>query len=308
VPGATYHVTLRGNHRQDIFFCETDRQRMSELFADSLTRFDARMHAYCYMSNHLHALIQVGDVPLGRLMLRVAGQYSRITQARLQTGGHLFEKRYHPLLVDTDCYLLELLRYLHLNPVRAGLVRRPEAYPWSRHHAYLGRRDEPWVTTDFALATFDAQRGRAVRAYQRFIEAGVDADPAISPFDACNPNDPRILGSDDFARRMLGDEWKPRSTKSLAQLCDEACRHFAVTHEQLCSASRLATVVAARAWVAAEAANGRIASLSAVARWFGRDESSLRRAVNRRRSRRAKEVSEAVQEQCRNAGQAPSSE
>jgi putative transposase len=147
IPGAMYHVTLRGNHRQDIFFAPSDRDLMNALFADVLERCDARLHAYCYMTNHIHAVIQVSDIPLGRVMMRLAGTYARTVQARFETTGHLFEKRYHPVLVDADTYLLELLRYLHLNPVTAGLVTSPDDYTWSSHHAYMGFRDEPWVTT-----------------------------------------------------------------------------------------------------------------------------------------------------------------
>ena len=277
-----YHVTLRGNHRQDIFFCATDRVRMSELFADVLTGCNARLHAYCYMPNHVHALIQVSDVALGRLMLRVAGPYARITQARMPTTGHLFEKRYYPVLVDTDTYLLELLRYIHLNPVRAGLVRDPASYRWSSHHAYVGDDADSWVTTDFALSMFDSQRGRAVDAYQRFVADALRTGVLRSPLENCNSNDPRILGSDEFASRLLGPGWRPRSRKSLQQLIEEACAQFALTEDELKSSSRLRRVVAARAWVAKEAVVGRVASLSHVARAFRRNESSLRRACRKR--------------------------
>ena len=176
-----YHVTLRGNHRQDIFFEPSDRYRLNELFAEVLERFSARLHAYCYMSNHIHALIQVGDAPLGKLIMRVAGQYARGTQSRLQTTGHLFEKRYYPVLVSVDQYFLALLRYIHLNPVRAGLAASMEAYPWSSHHAYTGNRVEPWVTTDFALSQFSLDRARAVDAYRRFVMQPFDADAQRSP-------------------------------------------------------------------------------------------------------------------------------
>jgi putative transposase len=125
VPGAFYHVTLRGNHRQAIFFTAQDRHTLSALIEEVLERFGARLHAYCYMTNHIHALIQVGEAPLGRLMLRIAGRYARLTQKGLHTTGHLFEKRYYPVLVDADEYLLELLRYIHLNPVRARMVDSP---------------------------------------------------------------------------------------------------------------------------------------------------------------------------------------
>lgn len=282
IPGATYHVTLRGNHQQDIFFTATDRQRMDLLFADGLERFDARLHAYCYMTNHVHALIQVGNEPLGRLMQRVAGQYARMTQARLQTTGHLFENRYYTVLVDTDTYLLEVIRYVHLNPVRAGLAKTPDAYPWSSHHAFVGARREPWVTTDFALSVFASEREKAIDAYRAFVLLALGNSEVRSPFEQCNPDDARILGGDDFARRMLGVKWKPRSRKSLDQLIAEGCRHFAVSPADLRSPRRDAKVVAARVWVASQALEGRIASLSEVARKFNRNESSLRRALGRR--------------------------
>ena len=274
-----YHVTLRGNHQQAIFFTATDRVRMNDLFAEGVERFDARLHAYCYMTNHLHALVQVADTPLGALMRRVGGQYARMTQARLETTGHLFEKRYHQVLVDTDAYLRELVRYIHLNPVRAGLASLPSEYPWTSHHAYLGRRHEPWVTTDFALSQFSPHRDHAVKAYEIFLG---QTPVATSPLDARNPSDSRILGDDDFARRMLGSEWKPRSRKSLDQLVAESCKNFSVTERDLRSPRRDAKIVAARAWVANEAIEGRIASVAAVARMFNRNESSLRRALGRR--------------------------
>ena len=285
-PGAMYHVTLRGNHCQDIFFVTDDRQRLNELFADVITRFDAQLHAYCYMTNHIHALIQVADVPLSSIMLRIAGGYARQTQARLQTTGHLFEKRYHSVLVDVDQYLLTLLRYIHLNPVKAGLARSPDEYEWSSHHVYTGARIEPWVNTDFALSLFGPDRPRAISAYKRFVAGDPGTDPVSSPMDQCNGKDRRILGSDDFARSLLGEEWKPKSTKSLDSLIQEACENFACTSADLSSTSRRSDHVAARAWVVCQAVTAGVASVAQVARRFNRDESSLRHALKTHRERR----------------------
>ena len=153
VPGAFYHVTLRGNHRQDIFFTSKHREFLNGIVATVIERFAARLHAYCWMSNHIHMLIQVSDVPLGRIILRIASPYARAVQAELSTTGHLFERRYHAVLVDADEYLLGLLRYMHMNPVRAGMVNHPADYPWSSHHVYLGSREESWVTRTCANAT-----------------------------------------------------------------------------------------------------------------------------------------------------------
>jgi len=278
IPGAIYHVTLRGNHRRDIFFKANDRRILSDLIAEVIERFGARLHAYCFMTNHVHLLIQVADAPLGRLMLHIAGRYARTIQAALPTTGHLFEKRYHPVLVDADEYLLELLRYIHLNPVRARMVASPDDYPWSSHHVYAGNREESWVTTGFALSRFHLQRDKAVHAYRQFIRGQV-GQSATSPFDECNPNDRRILGGDDFAARMLGEAWRPCSYKTLEAIIGEACAIFTVTPEHLTSSSRTASLVRARAWVAHQAVTLRVGSLAAVARRFNRDESSLRHGV-----------------------------
>jgi len=98
------------------------------------------------MTNHLHVLVQVSEVPLGSVILQIASSYARTVQARLMTTGHLFERRYHAVLVDAYSYLLALVRYIHLNPVRAGLVADPAAYRWSSHRVYLGERACDWVS------------------------------------------------------------------------------------------------------------------------------------------------------------------
>ena len=279
-PGALYHVTLRGNHRQDIFFTPEDRRLLTSIVREILIDCDAQLHAYCYMTNHVHALLQVRDTPLSRIMLLVAGRYARAVQARLQTTGHLFEKRYHALLVDADEYLLTLLRYIHLNPVRANLTASPDDYPWSSHHAYLGRRREPWVTTGFALRMFDADRQRAIAAYEAFVSAA----PARSPLLDRNERDSRILGSDAFARRVLGDNWQPRPESALQNVIDAACTRFGVTEAELRSSSRLNTIARARVWIADQARREEIASVASLARYFNRGESSVREALQRHRS------------------------
>lgn len=190
VPGALYHVTLRGNHRQDIFFRPDDRTLLNSIVSEVIARYGARLHAYCWMTNHTHLLIQVSDLPLGRIMLRIASRYARELQARFLTTGHLFERRYHAVLVDANEYLLELVRYIHLNPVRAKMAALPAEYPWSSHQVYLGQRAEPWVTTEFALSLFHSDTHQAVTAYDRFVHA--DLAPA-SPLNARNPNDRRAL-------------------------------------------------------------------------------------------------------------------
>jgi REP element-mobilizing transposase RayT len=252
---------------------------LTYIIRDILADCGAQLHAYCYMTNHVHALLQVSDTPLSKIMLLVAGRYARRVQARLETTGHLFEKRYHALLVDVDEYLLALLRYIHLNPVRASLVSSPEEYPWSSHHAYLGRRSEPWVTTEFALRMLSPDRLRATAAYESLIGSASTG----SPLDQRNERDPRILGGDAFARRVLGQDWTPRHDAALQQVVDEACVKFGVTELELRSPTRLKKVTQARAWISEQALNAEIASVASLARYFNCDESSIRKAANRRR-------------------------
>jgi putative transposase len=280
-PGAMYHVTLRGNHRQNIFFTPGDRRLLTRIVREVIVDYGAELHAYCYMTNHVHALLRVRDTPLSKIMLLIGGRYARSVQARLQTTGHLFEKRYHALLVDADEYLLALLRYIHLNPVRANLVSSPDEYPWTSHHAYLGKRSEPWITMELALRMLGSDRQRAIEAYQALITSV----PTRSPLLERNEQDPRILGGDAFARRVLGDGWKPRSNGALQAVVDDACARFGVTEDELRSPCRLSTVVDARAWIAEQATSAEVASIASIARYFKRDASSIRQAVQRRRPR-----------------------
>lgn len=280
-PGAMYHVTLRGNHRQDIFFTPGDRALLTRIVREIVRDCGAQVHAYCYMTNHVHALLQVSNTPLSKIMLLVAGRYARSVQARLQTTGHLFEKRYHALLVDADEYLLTLLRYIHLNPVRASLASSPDDYPWSSHHTYLGKRSEPWVTTEFALGMLGSDRQRAVSSYEALMRSA----PTGSPLLERNELDPRILGGDAFAQRVLGDRWKLRSNAALQKLIDAACARFGATEIELRSPSRLINIARARTWIVEQALSGKIASVASLARYFNRDASSIRQAAQRRRSR-----------------------
>ena len=162
LPGGFYHVTLRGNHQQDVFAADGDRRLLNVIVARALGKSGARLHAYCWMRNHLHFLLQVSDQPLAIPMRSIASEFARAMQIKLETTGHFFERRFHASLVDTDAYLLELIRYIHLNPVRAGVVSDPSEFRWSSHHCYIGTRVEPWVTVDFVLGVFASERRQAV--------------------------------------------------------------------------------------------------------------------------------------------------
>jgi REP element-mobilizing transposase RayT len=271
--GAFYHVTLRGNHRQAIFRRDGDRTILNALVAEQMERYGARVHAYCWMTNHLHMLVQVSDMPLGRPMQGISARYARWFQSTLPTTGHLFERRYHALLVARDSYLLEVVRYIHLNPVRADLVRDPIEYPWSSHAVYAGDRYEPWVSTGFILGMLSPNAVTARSAYREFMRQGTPgADDNGSLPGEC---DVKLLSRIRFA------EPNGHPTESLEQLIARHCQAFEVPPEHLTAPGRDRRLTRIRAAIAHEAVARRVASLAAVARRFNRDESSIRECVQR---------------------------
>ena len=153
-PGALYHAILRGNSGQTIFFDDNDRTRFYLLIQEGVERFGHRIHAFCLMTNHVHLAIQIADISLSRILQNLSFRYTRWVNWRQGKTGHLFQGRYKAVLIDADTYLQELTRYIHLNPVRAGMVRETEKYLWSSYRAYLGLETIPWLTTDWVLSQF----------------------------------------------------------------------------------------------------------------------------------------------------------
>lgn len=276
VPGGVYHVTLRGNHRQPIFFADCDRTLFNVIVARALERFEARLHAYCWMTNHVHLVLQAGDVPISRPMHDIAAEFARAMQLKLQTTGHFFERRYHAVLVDKDSYLLELLRYVHRNPVTAGIAVSIDDYRWTSHHNYRGTRHDEWVSTNLGLGMFAEDRSSAITAYRKFVDAEV-ADPwdpslAIAAGVA-------VIGNEAFVARVKRSRAPVITRQTLEDLLQEACSRFEVERELLASPVRNSFVARVRAWIAYQAGKRGIASLAAVARELGRTEGALRYAI-----------------------------
>jgi len=273
--GGFYHATLRGNHQQAIFHTDADRFLLNAVVARSIEMYGAQVHAYCWMTNHLHFLIQVGEDPLSFVMRQIASGYARAFQSKMETTGHLFERRYHAVLVDVDSYFLQLLRYIHLNPVRACMVRRPGQYRWSSHLAYAGGASENWLTTDFALAMFSSARSTAHAAYRAFVEEA-ESEESLELFSRGGAP---VLGGVSFVARVSGGNATGAPAQSLDSLLTEACRIFSTSEAEMRSDSRASVVVRARAWIALQAVSRGIATLSAVARALRRDRATLRYAM-----------------------------
>jgi hypothetical protein len=236
------------------------------------------------MTNHVHLLVQVSDVPLGKLILRIASRYARMVQRSIETTGHLFERRYHAVLVDADAYLLTLVRYIHLNPVRAAIVSDPSSYPWSSHGNYLGTRTQQWVTTRFALGLLSSELSAARRMYAEYVCRSHDdrwGEGRLTP----HPENCQVLGNDEFLAKVATSSRQPRARVSLDELIEECSRRFLVLPEELVSPRKNQEFSAARAWLARQAIDGRVATVSAVARRLGRTEGAIRRLLTRRFAR-----------------------
>ena len=143
VPGGLYYVVQRGNARQPIFTDASDYATFEQLLAAMVVRCRTRVHAFYWTKDAIHFAVQIADLPVGRLMQRLTSQYARKVHRKHGESGHLFQQRYHALLVDPDTYLLRLIRYIHLMPVRAGIVKEPGEYTLSSHNAYVGMTQVP---------------------------------------------------------------------------------------------------------------------------------------------------------------------
>lgn len=172
-PGAFYHVTARGNERKEIFSSNRDRLRFLSYLESAHMRYGALFHGYCLMENHYHLLLETPRENLSQIMHHINGAYTIYYNVKTSRSGHLFQGRYRSILVEKDAYCLELSRYIHLNPVRAGMVKSVEEYPWSSYLAYIGKREaRQWMETGFVLASFGEDVSTARERYREFVKEG----------------------------------------------------------------------------------------------------------------------------------------
>jgi len=278
VPGGVYHVMLRGNAGQDIFFADGDRAVFYLLVQEGIERFGHRVHGFCLMRNHVHLLIQVAQIPLSRAMQNLSFRYTRWINRQRGQVGHLFQGRYKALLVDADAYLLELVRYIHLNPVRAGLVADPVAYPWSGHRAYLGMVDIPWLHTEWVLGQFAQRLATARKRYAAFVAAGIE-DGHRAEFHG-GGDDARVLGEDAFVAQVLETPLASRPP-DLEAVVEYVCTRYETTEEALGGPSRTRRLAQARGTIGWLAMHTGAATLTDVARLFHRDIATLSQTVRR---------------------------
>lgn len=194
--GAFYHVTSRGNERRDIFKNNRDRERFLAYLESATVRYGARIHVYCLMTNHYHLLVETPLGNLSEIMRHVNGAYTNYFNTKRRRFGHLLQGRYKAILVEKDAYALELSRYIHLNPVRARIVERPEEYAWSSYRSYVGEAQAPpWLQRRVILEPFGNAQGIVGEGYRRFVASYLDGEGKDPMKEVVGST---MLGSDGF--------------------------------------------------------------------------------------------------------------
>ena len=269
----------------DLFFSNADYCRFLLLLQEGIERYGHRVHAFCLMTNHVHLLIQVGDTPLSRIIQNLGFRYTRYINSKRKEVGHLFQGRYKAILVDEDSYLLELARYIHLNPVRAGLCHAASDYNWSSHNAYMGSSAVSWLYMREVLGRFSEDSFRARQLLEFFTEEG-SGEPRRSEFHAGSHQGQMILGDDAFAELALTASGLPvAKPPTLTEVIDAVCREYETDHATILgdrNARQGAEMRAVAAWVVQNLDGLTLTSLAVS---LNQDLSALSRAAGRLRQR-----------------------
>jgi putative transposase len=198
--GGLYHVTSRGDRREEIYYSDADRRARLKLFAEVCSQYNWTCHGWCQMTNHYHVIIETAEGNLAQGMRQLNGVYTQIINRTDRRVGHVFQGRYKAVLVEKDNYLLELARYVVLNPVRAGMAADAAQWPWSSYAAMIGMEAAPsWLNTDWILGQFSVQRHCAIARYIDFVRAGVGLPSLWEQLQG-----QVFLGSAAFVTRMQG--------------------------------------------------------------------------------------------------------
>ena len=225
--GAFYHVTSRGNDRGKIFFSEADYKKFLSYLKEAKEKYDIVLQCYVLMTNHYHLLMETPEANLSKVMHYLNGSYNTYINVKRKRSGHLFQGRFKSIIVDRDSYLGELSRYIHLNPVRAGIVAKPEDYAHSSYHAYLSGKKDDLVSTEALFELVGGGKDKARSRYRAFVEAGTGRElenPTAKIYGGM------ILGGAKFIKetlRKLKEEYlgKPeishRRTLKSAEMADE---------------------------------------------------------------------------------------
>jgi putative transposase len=265
-PRLLYHVFVRGNQRQKTFTSDED----FKAYLDRLDRYRARckvkIYAYCLMPNHAHLLLETGSVPLSKFMQGLQQSYTQYYNRAHRKVGHVFQGRYNAIICDKDRYLLALIRYIHLNPVRADLVRRPERYPYSGHRGYLMNGTPKILHPGPVLKVLGGKK-----RYEKFVTDGMGESHNAEYYEV---EDQRFLGDEKFAEEVskeAGEKRQRKAKRSIETALTEIARRLEISAEILRGKDRRWMVTKKRAEAVAELVRDKGYTVAEVAALLRRD-------------------------------------
>jgi len=224
-PGALYHVTSRGNDREPIYVDDKDRNTFLLALDDVCRRYNWIIHAYCLMGNHYHLLVETPDGNLSIGMRQLNGVFTQRYNRRHRHAGHIFQGRYKSILVQKESYLLELGRYIVLNPVRAGMVKDVSDWKWSSYRIMTGQAESPeWMHVSWLLSQFGNTKKEAYTAYARFVQDGTGRSSPLK-----DVQEQAFLGDNDF---LLELQEVRNQTRSLDEIPKVERRQVQMSLEQ----------------------------------------------------------------------------
>jgi len=213
--GAFYHITSRGNQRERIFFEDKDREMLLEILKRTKERYGYLLHAYVLMDNHYHFLIETSKANISQTMQNINTSYTVYMNRKYKRSGHLFQGRFKGIIVDKDEYLVTLSRYIHLNPVRAGIVQRPVDYRWTSYRSYSDKSNKKeLVDVEDTLSRFSERKAEAVKGYREFVEAGIGGGD--NPFKVLEGG--IILGNKSFMKKIKGILGRMKANEEIPQM------------------------------------------------------------------------------------------
>lgn len=312
VPGALHHIMVRGINKADIFDDDQDKSRFLERLGDTVAEGQCMVYAWVLMDNHVHILFKSGKHGISIVMRRLLTWYAQYYNRQHKRTGHLFENRYKSILCDEDNYLLALVRYIHLNPIRAGIIKtitELDCYPWSGHRTIIGKAKLPWMDTEYVLAHFSNNRLKALQECNNFMREGVGQGQrkeltggglirsqggwsqvlAMKRRGQREGFDERILGGEDFVNKILkeSEERQLRQIKhkhegkTIQKLIEEECQRRGISSKELEGGSKRRKVSDTRASIALRSRDELGLTAAEIARHVGVNTSAITRAIER---------------------------
>ena len=313
VPGALHHIMVRGINKANIFDDNEDKVRFLERLGQNVIEGKCSVYAWVLMDNHVHILFKSGKHGISAVMRKQLTWYAQYYNRRHKRRGHVFENRYKSILCDEDNYLLALVRYIHLNPLRANIVKSVEEldrYSYCGHRTIIGKAKNPWTDTDYVLLQFGSTRRKGLAEYRKFMREGVGLghQPELTGGGLLRSlggwsqviakrrsgkkeeGDDRILGSGDFVHAILKETEErelrqlkiKRSGKTIQKVIDEECKKARISPLEVMNGVRRRAVSHLRAAIASRGRNELGLSSAEMARHLGVAASSISRLIEKR--------------------------